>query len=45
MVIGTFFTLFIVPSIYMLVARSHVTVAVEKERTAAARQHVAEAVS
>jgi multidrug efflux pump len=33
MVIGTLFTLFVVPSIYVLVARSHATVAVEDERT------------
>src|SRR5258707_7445467 len=29
MIIGTLFTLFVVPSIYVLVARSHATVAVE----------------
>jgi len=31
MIIGTMFTLFVVPSIYMLVARSHATVPVEVE--------------
>jgi multidrug efflux pump len=31
MIIGTMFTLFVVPSIYVLVARSRVTVAVEEE--------------
>jgi multidrug efflux pump len=29
MIIGTFFTLFVVPSIYMLVARTHVLAAAE----------------
>jgi len=33
MVIGTIFTLFVVPSIYMLVARTHAAVAQEEERT------------
>jgi multidrug efflux pump len=32
MIIGTMFTLFVVPSIYVLVARSRVAVAVEEER-------------
>jgi multidrug efflux pump len=35
MIIGTLFTLFVVPSIYVLVARSRATVAVEDERVEA----------
>lgn len=35
MIIGTFFTLFVVPSIYVLVARSRVPVAATEERTVA----------
>jgi multidrug efflux pump len=35
MIIGTFFTLFVVPSIYMLVARSHAIVSVEDGAAAA----------
>jgi multidrug efflux pump len=31
MIIGTAFTLFVVPSIYMLVARRHVAVSIEGE--------------
>jgi multidrug efflux pump len=45
MIIGTVFTLFVVPSIYMLVARSRAAVAVEEERTESRRQELAEAVS
>ena len=45
MIIGTLFTLFVVPSIYMLVARSRAAVAVEEERTESRRQELAEAVS
>ena len=37
MIIGTLFTLFVVPSIYVLVARSHATVPVEDDETAVAR--------
>src|SRR6476661_1964493 len=37
MIIGTLFTLFVVPSIYVLVARSHATVPVEEEERAATR--------
>ena len=37
MIIGTMFTLFVVPSIYMLVARSRVAVVVEEEDRAVAR--------
>jgi multidrug efflux pump len=36
MIIGTFFTLFVVPSIYVLVARSRAAVAVPEERTVGA---------
>jgi multidrug efflux pump len=32
MIIGTGFTLFVVPSIYMLIARTHVPVEVEDEK-------------
>jgi multidrug efflux pump len=32
MIIGTLFTLFVVPSIYVLVARSHATVPVEDDQ-------------
>jgi multidrug efflux pump len=45
MVIGTLFTLFVVPSIYVLVARSHATVPVEDERTVPRRRELAEAAS
>jgi multidrug efflux pump len=45
MIIGTLFTLFVVPSIYMLVARSRAAVAVEDERTQTRRHGLAEAVS
>jgi multidrug efflux pump len=45
MIIGTMFTLFVVPSIYMLVARSRAAVVVEEERTESRRQELAEAVS
>ncbi len=46
MIIGTLFTLFVVPSIYMLVARSHATVPVEEEDRAVARpRDLAEATS
>ncbi|HEU4936811.1 MAG TPA: efflux RND transporter permease subunit, partial [Vicinamibacterales bacterium] len=37
MIIGTMFTLFVVPSIYVLVARSRVAVTIEEEKPAAAR--------
>jgi multidrug efflux pump len=43
MIIGTVFTLFVVPSIYMLVARRHVAVVEERESTARVRK-LAEAV-
>jgi multidrug efflux pump len=45
MVIGTLFTLFVVPSIYVLVARSRATVAVEDEPTVARGRELAEAAS
>jgi multidrug efflux pump len=45
MVIGTLFTLFVVPSIYVLVARSHATVPVEDERTVPRGRELAEAAS
>jgi multidrug efflux pump len=46
MIIGTLFTLFVVPSIYVLVARSHAVVAVEEEgRTTARARELAEAAS
>ena len=46
MIIGTIFTLFVVPSIYVLVARSHATVPVEEEERAATRaRDLAEATS
>jgi multidrug efflux pump len=45
MVIGTLFTLFVVPSIYVLVARSHATVLVEDERAVAGGRELAEAAS
>lgn len=45
MVIGTLFTLFVVPSIYVLVARSHATVPVEDERTVPSGGELAEAAS
>jgi multidrug efflux pump len=45
MVIGTLFTLFVVPSIYVLVARSHATVPVEEEQTVARRRELAQATS
>jgi multidrug efflux pump len=47
MVIGTLFTLFVVPSIYMLVARSHAVVAAEDddERTVARGRELAGATS
>jgi multidrug efflux pump len=45
MVIGTLFTLFVVPSIYVLVARSHATVPVEDERAVARGRELAEAAS
>ena len=46
MIIGTMFTLFVVPSIYMLVARSHAKVTVEAETRAVARaRELAEATS
>src|SRR6185436_11516866 len=46
MIIGTLFTRFVVPSIYVLVARSHATVPVEDDETAVARaRDLAEATS
>jgi multidrug efflux pump len=36
MIVGTMFTLFVVPSIYVLVARSRVAVGLEEERSPAA---------
>jgi multidrug efflux pump len=46
MIIGTMFTLFVVPSIYVLVARSRVAVAVEdKERSTARARELAGATS
>ena len=46
MIIGTLFTLFVVPSIYVLVARSHAKVTVEAETRAVARaRELAEATS
>ncbi|MDP9322761.1 MAG: efflux RND transporter permease subunit [Acidobacteriota bacterium] len=45
MVIGTLFTLFVVPSIYVLVARSHATVPVEDERTVPRGRELAEVAS
>jgi multidrug efflux pump len=46
MIIGTLFTLFVVPSIYVLVARSHATVPVEDDEAAVARaRDLAEATS
>ena len=45
MVIGTLFTLFVVPSIYVLVARSHATVPVEDEWAVAGGRELAEATS
>ena len=46
MIIGTLFTLFVVPSIYVLVARSHATVPVEAdERSVAQARDLAEATS
>jgi multidrug efflux pump len=43
MIIGTIFTLFVVPSIYMLVARTHTAVAPDEERTTAKVGDLAEA--
>ena len=45
MIIGTLFTLFVVPSIYVLVARSHATVPVEDERTVPRGRELAEVAS
>ena len=46
MIIGTLFTLFVVPSIYVLVARAHVAVPVEEDETSVARaRDLAEATS
>ena len=43
MIIGTAFTLFVVPSIYMLIARTHVPVSVEQEKPEPALPEPAEA--
>jgi hypothetical protein len=43
MIVGTFFTLFVVPSIYMLVARRHAAVPVEETATAVTARGLAEA--
>ena len=43
MIIGTFFTLFVVPSIYMLVAKTRVPVAVDREQRVATVPELAEA--
>jgi len=43
MIIGTAFTLFIVPSIYMLVAKTHV--AIRDEETVPARQQPVESIA
>ncbi len=45
MIVGTVFTLFVVPSIYVLVARSHATVAAEEERATVRGHGLAEATS
>jgi multidrug efflux pump len=45
MIIGTIFTLFVVPSIYMLVARKHVALAEEDEIIGAEDQEPAESVA
>ena len=45
MIIGTLFTLFVVPSIYVLVARAHATVAVEEQRAVAHGRELVEAAS
>ena len=45
MIIGTLFTLFVVPSIYVLVARTHATVPVEEEQTVPRGRELAEAAS
>jgi multidrug efflux pump len=45
MVIGTLFTLFVVPSIYVLVARTHAAVAVDDEPAVARGRELAEAAS
>jgi len=46
MIIGTLFTLFVVPSIYVLVARAHVAIPVtEEERTTRRARDLAEAAS
>ena len=44
MIIGTLFTLFVVPSIYMLVARTHVLVSAESDETEPEAPEPAEAV-
>jgi multidrug efflux pump len=44
MIIGTAFTLFVVPSIYMLVARKHVAVAQDEEAKEADIPELVEAV-
>jgi multidrug efflux pump len=44
MIVGTLFTLFVVPSIYMLVARTHVAVSDEADNRAARVPELAEAI-
>jgi multidrug efflux pump len=44
MIIGTLFTLFVVPSIYMLVARTRVAVSEERRKRDARVRELAEAV-
>ena len=41
MIIGTLFTLFVVPSIYMLVARTHAAVAADDDVRCRRRWHLA----
>jgi multidrug efflux pump len=43
MIIGTFFTLFVVPSIYVLVARRHTAFSVEESRLDASDTEIADA--
>jgi len=43
MIVGTFFTLFVVPSIYMLIARRHAPVTVEETSPAVSAGRLVEA--